>query len=348
MNLNGVGLANGVFECDQIGWFCDFEAIVDGQFVVGAPATLTTASTALVGHFVRYDTITQQGLIRCGPAKLFESIPARWVDASLRAVMMILGIDSEQQDPGRVVSMLIPAGTRLDACKRIASAINTPYRVLPNGKVFFGESDPIEVDPSLVFDEDHSSGQVSIRGFAMLPMSLAGNQHRVVRAIYDASTDSTRVDFAPESDTLDLLLSSVARRVGDVKIKHGTIEAQNGNFCSVFIDGVSCKRVQVAWGLPGIVATFAPGATVVCCQIDATPYVIGWRTSDITSVTIANGTDSLSLSAPIEQFMRDVVSALDKIKTHTHKVASAEAAASTDLTKMSVVPMPIKSIVRSM
>lgn len=345
--INGIELAKGIFECDQIGWFLDFETITDGQFIVGDPAVFSAHGVSYSGHFIRYDPITQQGSVRCGAASLFESMSARWVDASLRAVMLLIGVDSEQQDPSRVISTLLPAGTRLDACKRIALSIGLPYRVLPNGKVYFGQSEPALVDPTLVFDEDHSSGQVSIRGFAALPMELSGNPHRVVRAVYDVSTDSTRVDFAPESDTLDLLLSSVARRVSDVTIKHGTIESQNGSFCSVMIDGVSCKRVQVAWGLPGITATFAPGATVLCAQVNATPYVIGWRSSDITSVTIANGTDSLALSAPLEKFMSDVVSALNTVKTHIHPIVNSAVTASEQLSMMSVTPLPIKSIVRS-
>lgn len=353
MDLNGVECISLCVDFDQRGWFAEFELVADAQLSVDQDVAITDGDRYFFGHVTRYDPEQSTGLVQAGSVSLIREINPQWADGKLSDIFKRIGVDAQIVGADQSTRVLLPGGRRIDNVNVLCGFLNLDWRILENGIVQIGAQASTEITEDLIYNVDYKTGKATVRGYWPMPISLPGQSRAIVGSCWDLNGDSTTVDLAGDCDLISQLTRVIARETDSVALKLGTITAQSGSTCTVTIAGVSCRNVEIAWGLPGVIPELKLNANVICAQFDGRPVVIAWRSVDVNSWTISGGSDSLALCAPILNWMSACTLAISNLSSkldnhvHTGNNTTPTAQPQYPVTTPTPIDATIKSIVRS-
>jgi hypothetical protein len=327
MLLNGIDVSSGKMSFTKHGWDLDFTLDEDAQFAERARIVVKIGERLFEGHIIEYSDT--QGKARCGKSSIYETVTARWVDASLASVVKLVGAQTDLSNVKIEVDW--EGKSRLEVVKRIASLCGIEWYVSDDGDLFFGDvkldtpsTTPISKDP------DVYEGLV-----------------RTSSCVYDVASDRTEVH---EDSILDTFMTCVRRSSEQCKLRMGTM---TGSKSCQLDNGAHVGTVHFAWGIPGMTPVFRNGARVAVLLHGGRAIVVGWESSDIeslaiggNSLTVGGGMIPLALATPLSIAINTMVTTFN---THTHfKVVGPPPSDPTSVPNALMVPLSgIDSIVKA-
>lgn len=312
--ISGRRLLQSTIRMPRVGvWHADVS--VDGDTSPGSSVTINVDGETFVGTVLRGDPNGSRwvGKVVGGAGKLSTVLPAKNYSSgpTTRAIVVdALTEAGETLSPTSDTATLNAVrplwqrtqGPASRALQAIADATGATWRVLADGKVWFGVEAYATVEPEhTLIDEDWALGLIEIAPTTpSLRPGVTFRDQRIAYVVHELTGESLRTEAWLNQPGLvfERFLAGIRQAIDYSRFYPARVVAQNADKTlqlvpeDARIAGTGMDRVPIRAGIPAVIEV-ASGAK---CLVGfaggdpARPYVHGWETTAVTKVSINGGT----------------------------------------------------------